>query len=198
MKKEIKWLILAGVFVVFLAGAYFLYNNLSAQVQMDTLVTQPVQETQSETIPEETEQEKILAPDFTVYDLEGNAYKLSDFRGKPVILNFWASWCGPCKMEMPDFEEKYLEYKEQIHFLMVNLTDGSQETVESASEFIAGQGYTFPVYYDTALEGAYTYGVSAVPVTYFFDGEGYFVAWGQGALSGDVLQQGIDMLLAEE
>ena len=194
MKKEIRWILLALVFAALLAGAYFLYNNLSAQVQMDVLATQPAQET----VPAETKQEQMLAPHFTVYDLEGYAHKLSDFRGKPVILNFWASWCGPCKMEMPDFEEKYLQYQEDIHFLMVNLTDGSRETVESASQFIAEQGYTFPVYYDTDLEAAYAYGVNAVPVTYFFDAEGYFAAWGQGALSGDVLQKGIDMLLQPE
>ena len=78
---------------------------------------------------------------------------------------------------------------------MVNLTDGSQETVETASAFIAQEGYSFPVYYDTQRSGAIAYGVSAVPVTYFIDAEGNFVAWQQGVLSADALQKGIGLLL---
>lgn len=144
-----------------------------------------------------TEAAAEMMPDITVYDAQGNAHKLSDFRGKPVILNFWASWCGPCKSEMPDFQEKYQQYGENIHFLMVNLTDGTHETVEVASEFIAAQGYTFPVYYDTDTDGAAKYGVNAIPVTYFIDGEGGFVTWQQGMLSAEGLQKGIDLLLAE-
>ena len=130
-----------------------------------------------------------------MYDVDGNAHKLSDFAGTPVVLNFWASWCGPCKMEMPDFEEKYQQYGEQVAFLMVNLTDGNQETVSTASSFVQSQGYTFPVYFDTDMDAAYRYGINAVPVTYFIDREGNLVSYRQGALSADVLQQGIEMLL---
>ena len=189
--KILKMVLLALIFVALLLGAKKLYDTLGSQVQLDTLATQPTQAVEAEG----TEPEKQLAPDFTVYDLEGNPHKLSDFQGKPVILNFWASWCGPCKMEMPDFDEKYQAYGDQVHFLMVNLTDGSQETVETASKFITDQGYTFPVYFDTAMEGAIAYGVNAVPVTYFVDAEGSFVAWQQGVLSAENLQKGIDMVL---
>ena len=185
--------LLVLVFVAVLLGANRLYETLGSQVQLNTLATQPTQPASADS----TEAASQTVPDFTVYDAESNAHKLSDFRGKPVILNFWASWCGPCKMEMPDFDEKYQAYGDQIHFLMVNLTDGSQETVETASAFISEQGYTFPVYFDTAMEGAIAYGVNAVPVTYFVDAEGNFVAWQQGVLSADTLQKGIDLLLAE-
>ena len=137
----------------------------------------------------------MSVPDFTVYDGDSQPVKLSDFLGKPIVLNFWASWCGPCKSEMPDFQAKFEEYGEQIHFLMVNLTDGSQETVETAQGFVDGQGYTFPVYYDTDYSGAMAYTVSAVPATYFIDEAGNLVAYGKGALTGETLQRGIDMLL---
>ena len=201
--KILKVVLLVLCFAALLLGAKRLYDTLGSQVQMDALVTQSTQAPEpdsaeaGDTESGSTEPEKQEAPDFTVYDGDGNAHKLSDFRGKPVILNFWASWCGPCKSEMPDFDEKYQVYGEQVHFLMVNLTDGSQETVETASSFVAGQGYTFPVYFDTAMEGAVAYGVNAVPVTYLIDGEGYLVGWGQGALSGEALQGGIDMLLGK-
>ena len=188
-----KSLLLLLILVVLIAGAAVLYNGLAGTVDMESLAT-------GETVPadvpgETTAVNTNLAPDFTAYDLEGNAVSLSGFRGKPVILNFWASWCGPCKSEMPDFQEKYGQYGEEIHFLMVNLTDGSQETVETAQGFVDGQGYTFPVYFDTDYSGAMAYGVNAVPATYFIDEEGNLVAYGKGALTGETLQRGIDMLL---
>ena len=148
-----------------------------------------------QTAPPTTAETLPLAPDFTVYDKDSNAYSLSDFRGKPVILNFWASWCGPCKAEMPDFEESYHQYGDRIHFVMVNLTDGRTETVESASKFIAQQGYTFPVYFDVTGAAADKYGISAIPCTYFIDARGHAVSMGEGMLDAESLQQGIDMIL---
>ena len=199
--KILKLLIWILAFAVVIVGASVLYNRFSGEVSMGGIAT-VAQETAAaeetaapgETTPE-TQSASNLAPDFTVYDLEGNAHKLSDFRGKPVLLNFWASWCGPCQMEMPDFQKFYESHGDQVNFVIVNLTDGQQETVESASAFIAEKGYTFPVYYDTDIDAAMKYGVSAVPVSYFLDAEGNFVAWAQGALTADMLQQGMDMLL---
>lgn len=190
--KILKLLIWVLVFAVILTGAYVLYNKLSAQAAPGSIATTPVV---VEDPTAETEAQGSLAPDFTVYDFDGIAHKLSDFRGKPVILNFWASWCGPCASEMPEFQSFYEQYGEDIHFVLVNLTDGRQETVASASAFLEENGYTLPVYYDTDIDAAMKYGVSAVPVSYFIDAEGYFAAWAQGALSEDMLRQGVDLLL---
>ncbi|MDQ9824562.1 TlpA disulfide reductase family protein, partial [Acinetobacter sp. 163] len=92
--------------------------------------------TQASQSTEATEAPK-QAPDFTVYTVDGEAVKLSDYFGKPIVLNFWASWCGPCKMEMPEFNKMAETLDGEVQFLMVNMTDGSRETVETASQYVA-------------------------------------------------------------
>ena len=182
MKKQ-QWLLGVGLllFIAMMLGATLLYSGLSEGHQPENLVTVG-------TTP---------APDFTVTDRDGNPVKLSELRGKPVVLNFWASWCGPCKSEMPAFEQAYRTYGESIRFMLVNATDGSRETVETARAYIDGRGYTFPIYFDTTLEASIDYGASSIPLTIFIDAEGNLVAYGAGALDAATLQRGIDMILPQ-
>ena len=140
------------------------------------------------------QQQKTLAPDFTVYEVDGTPVKLSDFRGKPVVLNFWASWCPPCKAEMPDFQKEFEAQGDIVQFLIVNLTDGTQETVAKAHLYITNQAYTFPVFYDTSMEAASAYGIQSIPTTFFIDAEGYVVAQITGMASREVLQKGIALI----
>ena len=194
MKNKKTLLILVLIFVLLLGGASVLYTRLGRQITPDQLAVQETQEQITEDETNDAGQQKTLAPDFIVFDAEGKEVKLSDYIGKPIVLNFWASWCGPCQMEMPDFHEKYLDIGGDIHFLMINMTDGSRETVESASGFIAEKGYTFPVLFDTGSNAAVTYGAYSLPTTYFIDGDGYIVARAVGAIDAETLQQGIDMI----
>ena len=201
-------------FVVVVGGAALLYRSLAGDTSA-TLTAEPgagepaatatpEPDSSSEATPdpdsgntgEDAREERIEAPDFTVYDGQDEPVQLSGFEGKPVILNFWASWCGPCQSEMPDFEDAYAQYGEEIHFVMVNATYG-RETRADADDFIAENGYTFPIYYDTDYSAAAAFGVTGYPTTYFIDGEGYLVAYAQGALDAEVLQKGIDMLGVE-
>ena len=195
MESKKALLVILLVFVVTLVVATVLYRQLGQTVATDQLEVQTSPATQQTDETEaQTEPEKMKAPDFTVYDAEGNEVHLTDFVGKPIVLNFWASWCGPCKMEMPDFNEKYLELGEEVQFLMINMTDGSRETVAIASEFIKESGYSFPVFYDTKMDAANTYGAYSLPMTFFIDAEGYPVARATGAIDGETLMRGIDMI----
>lgn len=186
MNRKKTVFLAAAALVLLMAAAAILYARL-----------EPGQEARQLAASTEETTAKVTAPDFTVYDLEGNAVKLSDFFGKPIVLNFWASWCGPCKSELPDFQKKYEELGENVQFLMINVTDGVQETLESASSFLSSKGYTLPVYYDTTQTAGRIYRVTALPCTYFIDPEGNAVASAKGAIDGDTLQRGIDFIYTD-
>ena len=198
MKKNRSLLMLALAFVLLLAGAYGLYGKLGRNLSPDQLAVQSApaeggQPEASSPTPGEEEPEKVLAPDFTAYDADGNEVHLSDYLGMPVVLNFWASWCGPCQSEMPGFEEAWVQLGQDIQFLMVNVTEG-RETQETAAGFIQEQGYTFPVLYDTQGDASQSYSVYSLPTTFFIDAEGCAIAQATGAISRETLQTGIDMI----
>lgn len=170
-----------------------LKDEISEDVLMENTSKEDISKEESTEKEDAIENKPVLKPaqDFIVTDLEGNEVSLSDFKGKPVVLNFWASWCGICKNEMMDFEIIYNQYKDNVVFMIVDATDGYRETVQKGSEYIAKKGYSFPVYYDTMQEGYFAYNVMSVPATYFIDVEGNIAMKIKGGVDRMTLEQGI-------
>ena len=198
-----------------MAGLPTLDENIGSTIPQndakpDTTPVDPVPDDESAVTPEDTtppedtappedtgDSEEVPvypAPDFTFYHLDGSEAKLSDYFGKPMVLNFWSSNCGPCRSGMPDFQRAYEELGDAVNFVMVNVTDGYWDTVDSASSYVAEEGFTFPVFYDTDNHAAYTYGITGLPTTFFLSAEGNLVAGRSGAMNYDILMSGIDLI----
>jgi thiol-disulfide isomerase/thioredoxin len=195
MNTKTKTILLSLVLVVILGGAYLAYSALSENYVPNTMQNTSTP-TSSRSSSDTTE--KSTAPDFMVYDASGNPVKLSDFFGKPIVLNFWASWCPPCKSEMPHFNKAYTENKDDIVFLMVDLVDGQRETQAKGQKYIEEQGYTFPVYYDSKQQAAVVYDVIYLPTTVLINADGSILKQYQGAISQKTLEAGIQALLGQE
>ena len=194
MKKMIGILLVLAMLLCGCTSTEAEQTTAAAQPEQTAVPAQTTEPVQTTAPVQPTEETGPHAPDFTVYDEAGNAYKLSDFEGKPVVLNFWASWCGPCKNEMPHFQTAYESYGEDVHFLVVNLTDGQMETVETAYSYIAGCGYTFPVYCDTSGEAANTYGIYSIPTTFFIHADGTVEGYISGSIDLETLEMAIGLI----
>ena len=201
MNKKALWITLIILLVV-LGVAAALYPKLSAGMQPQQIATMPAAteeptqaqteatEAATEAATEPTEPEPIPAPDFAVQDWDGNEVHFADFVGKPIVLNFWAHWCGPCQMEMPEFNKKWEELEGEVTFLMVHVG----AAVEDGKNKVTEGGYTFPVAFDADSEAAGIYGITAFPTTFFIDREGFLQGYYMGAMDAELLQIGIDLI----
>lgn len=204
MKKTI---LLLAALVLLLAAAGGMYRYLSRQnapeapAPLETAATTaaPGNETAPEEteVPPESDPTPIPAPDFTVLSLEGETVSLSDYRGKPVVINFWATWCPPCRGELPAFQSAWERYGDKVQFLMVDLCDGQRETESIVRDFLRDNGYSFPVFLDTEYSGAESYGVSAIPMTILVDAEGGILGGQRGALEEETLLAAVAAMAGE-
>ncbi|PFB98688.1 thiol:disulfide interchange protein [Bacillus cereus] len=113
------------------------------------------------------------APDFELTKLDGAKVKLTDLKGKKVILNFWATWCGPCQQEMPDMEAFYKEHKENVEILAINYTPSEKGGgEEKVSNFAKEKGITFPILLDKNIDVTTAYKIITIPTSYFIDTKG--------------------------
>ena len=142
-------------------------------------------------------QDVIPAMDFTLTDQYGETHTFSDYKGKTVFLNFWATWCPPCKSEMPDIQALYEKYGENEGDLIVlgvanpktdEMPNNQDGTVEEVTDYLEENGLTFPVVMDTTGELFYWYGISAFPTTFMIDANGNVYGYVSGALTADMME----------
>ena len=142
----------------------------------------------------------IPAPDFTLTDQYGETHTLSDYQGQTVFLNFWATWCGPCKMEMPDIQALYEDWGENTEDLVVlgvaGPGIGQEKSAEDIAAFLSESGYTYPVVMDDTGMLFYQYGISAYPTTFMIDPEGNVFGYVQGALSREIMDDIVEQTMS--
>ena len=204
MTNRTKTILGIGIFAVFLVAALFTYNTLKDRFAPQTVLDLAAgpSAVAAENAPEgiasadtpTPSATPLAAPDFTAYDRDGNSVRLSDYLGKPVVLNFWASWCPPCKSEMPHFNKVYGDVKDDVVFLMVDLVDGMQETETSGLKFVTDSGFGFPVLFDNDQDAANTYGIRSIPATVFIGRDGTVAAGVEGAIDEATLLKGIYLI----
>lgn len=206
MKKRGLTILILLLALVILAGSYLLYTRVAdrAPVQVPASVPDPSQIPTVSPVstpeppvpsPSPTQSPYPRASDFSFTDRDGNSLQLSSFYGKPCILNFFATWCPPCRAELPAFDAAYRNYGEQIHFLVLDLVDNGSETVQNGLDFVTANAYSFPLYFDSLGEGYGAYGTGYVPVTVLISADGGLVDVHVGGLSEAELQAMIDLLL---
>lgn len=178
-KKVVLIIVIVALFAGVVTGAYFGYKKLSGKTDIPGGQSPAIQN-------------KGDYKDFTVTDKDGKEVKLSDFIGKPIVINFWATWCPPCRSELAHFDKLAKEYEGKVHFLMVNL---SGEDKRSVKNFVQSNGYTFPLYFDDTNSGSSAYSVSSIPVTVFITAKGDIGAQRIGAMSEATLRSYITQLL---
>jgi len=195
-KMDQKWKTLIGFLIIalLLGGSSIAYSLLSEKFKdepsgMKSITSQGV----TTSTGSGQKKERLPASDFKAVDQNGNQVTLSSLFGKPLVLNFWASWCPPCKAEMPEFNTIYKDMKSDVTFVMVDMIDGQRETMEIGKAFIKNQGYEFPVYYDTMQEASAIYEISAIPTTLIIDKNGMIVDEFQGRIDEKALRAAIEL-----
>lgn len=116
-------------------------------------------------------QESFLAPDFNLTTLSGENFSLAEFRGSPVIINFWSSWCPPCRTEMPAFQQVFAEY-EELGLIIAAVNATNQDSLSEAAAFASENNLTFPIPLDKTGSASLSYNLYSLPTTVFIDNKG--------------------------
>lgn len=191
---------IGGILMIFM-GILMLTGKMNAVsgALSSTETQEEATEAESEEEEEAAEEVKTIpAIDFTLKDQYGNTHTLSDYKGKTVFLNFWATWCSPCKAEMPDIQKLYEEFQqEDVVILGVAAPNlGREKSEEGIKGFLEENGYTYPVVMDTEAEVFQAYGINSFPTTFMIDKDGNVFGYIPGQLSEetmrDIIRQTVD------
>lgn len=193
---------IGGILMIFM-GILMLTGKMNAVsgALSSTETQEEATEAESEEEEEAAEEVKTIpAIDFTLKDQYGNTHTLSDYKGKTVFLNFWATWCSPCRAEMPDIQKLYEEFQqeeEDIVILGVAAPSlGREKSEEGIKGFLEENGYTYPVLMDTEAEAFQAYGINSFPTTFMIDKDGNVFGYIPGQLSEetmrDIIRQTVD------
>lgn len=182
--------------------------GLGGQETKETAAKETLPETepaQAEAVEETTEEVKTPLPavDFTLKDQFGNTHSLSDYKGKTIFLNFWATWCPPCRAEMPDIQKLYetQDTKGDNAVIILGVAApnyGTEKDEQGIKDFLEDNGYTYPVLMDTSAELFEAYGIYSFPTTYMIDREGNVFGYVSGQLSMDMMHSIIEQTLKGE
>ncbi|WP_040328968.1 cytochrome c biogenesis protein/redoxin [Clostridium ihumii] len=192
-------IILAGAIMIFNGfrniNDKLLINNESSNITNNSTETQD-KNTTNDKAENSSDESKIYPIDFTLIDQYGKKHTLSEYKGKTVFLNFWATWCPPCRAEMPHIEELYKEYNENNDDVVIlgvaspNL--GREGTLDEISNYLKKEKYTFPVIFDNDGPLVYQYGINAFPTTFIINKEGYISKYIPGAIDKETMKNLIE------
>ncbi|MCC3669604.1 MULTISPECIES: cytochrome c biogenesis protein/redoxin [Terrisporobacter] len=198
IKKHMDKIKKIGGIIIVISGMIMLSNGIKSKREAEWVENQnKVESSQNaDTDTNSEEDKKIEALDFTLYDQYGKEHKLSDYRGKKVFLNFWATWCPPCRAEMPHIEDLYKEYEKNSKDVIIlgvaspNVgKEGDQQYIE---DFLKENNYTFPVVFDDGGMLSYQYGFSSLPSTLIIDEDGYITKYIPGAMNKNTMKSLIE------
>lgn len=196
IKKHMDKIKKIGGIIIVISGMIMLSNGIKSKREAEWVENQNKVESSQNTDTNSEEDKKIEALDFTLYDQYGKEHKLSDYRGKKVFLNFWATWCPPCRAEMPHIEDLYKEYEKNSKDVIIlgvaspNVgKEGDQQYIE---DFLKENNYTFPVVFDDGGMLSYQYGFSSLPSTLIIDEDGYIIKYIPGAMNKSTMKSLIE------
>ncbi|WP_018249007.1 TlpA family protein disulfide reductase [Orenia marismortui] len=193
--NNLKFGILTLIIIVVISGVIFYNNNKQGDdkliIKEDKFIKEDQFKQKDNNLSKQEKESNYglgignYAPEFSLDDLTGEEVSLSDFRGKYIMLNFWASWCPPCRKEMPDLDQFYQENKDQFVVLGVNIG----EDKKTVKKFINDRGYNYPVLLDQSRQLSFVYRASVIPTSYFIDQEGKIQYIKRGLVSKSELDQ---------
>ena len=204
--KVVQYTVKIGGILMIIMGVLMLtgkLNGTSASLggtEQESNVAEQTEEggTEASAISQEKEDdsegEKLTpAVDFSLMDQYGNTHTLSQYKGKTIFLNFWGTWCPPCRAEMPDIQKLYEEFDQEGEDALIILgvaapNLGKEKSEDGIKTFLEENGYTYPVLMDTDAELFQTYGISSFPTTFMIDRDGNLFGYATGQLSEETMR----------